>query len=136
MRHINKHKEDSLDVTCIMLATMEPELQKQMEDMDAYDMIVHLREMFQEQARHERFAVTKELNSCKMAPGSSVSTHVLKMKSYIDRLEKLGSPVTKEMATDLILGSLPPSYDQFVMNYNMQKMDVSIMELHEMLKNV
>ena len=63
----NKHKEDSLDVTCIMLATMEPELQKQMEDMEAYDMIVHLKEMFQEQARHERFAVTKELNSCKMA---------------------------------------------------------------------
>ena len=24
----NKHKEDSLDVTCIMLATMEPELQR------------------------------------------------------------------------------------------------------------
>ena len=44
----NKHKEDSLDVTCIMLATMEPELLKQMEDMEAYDMIVHLKEMFQE----------------------------------------------------------------------------------------
>ena len=82
-----------------------------MEDMEAYDMIIHLKEMFQEQARHERFAVTKELNSCKMAPGSSVSTHVLKMKSYIDKLEKLGSPVTREMATDLIIGSLPPSYD-------------------------
>ena len=40
----SKHKEDSLDVTCIMLATMDPELQKQMEDMEAYDMIVHLRE--------------------------------------------------------------------------------------------
>ena len=111
----NKYKEDSLDVTCIMLATMEPELQKQMEDMEAYDVIVHLKEMFQVQARHERFAVTKEINSCKMALGSSVSAHVLKMKSYIDRLEKLGSLVTREMATDLILGSLPPSYDQFVM---------------------
>ena len=66
----NKHKEDSLDVTCIMLATMEPELQKQMEDMEAYDMIVHLKEMFQEQARHERFVATKELNSCKIAPGA------------------------------------------------------------------
>ena len=42
----NKHKEDSLDATCIMLATMELELQKQMEDMEAYDMVVHLKEMF------------------------------------------------------------------------------------------
>ena len=87
----SKHKDDSLDVTCIMLAIMDPELQKQMEDMEAYDMIVHLKEMFQEQARHERFVVTKELNSCKMDLGSSVSAHVLKMKSYIDRLEKLGT---------------------------------------------
>ena len=82
-----------------------------MEDMEAYDMIIHLKEMFQEQAKHERFAVTKELNSCKMAPGSSVSTHVLKMKSYIDRLEKLDTPISKELTKDLILASLPPSYD-------------------------
>ena len=115
---------------------MELELQKQMEDIEAYDMIIHLKEMFQEQARHERFAATKELNSCKMAPGSSVSAHVLKMKSYIDRLEKLGSLVTREIHMNLILGSLPPSYDQFVMNYNMHKMDVSIIELHGMLKTV
>ena len=98
-------------------------------------MIVHLKEMYQKQARHERFVVTKEINSCKMARGGSVSAHVLKMQSYIDKLEKLGSRVAREMATDLILGSLPPSYDQFVTNYNMHKMDVSIMELHEMLKN-
>ena len=40
------------------------------------------------------------------------------------------------MATDLILGSLPESYDQFVMNYNMHHMEKSITELHGMLKNV
>ena len=40
------------------------------------------------------------------------------------------------MATDLILGSLPESYDQFVMNYNMHHMEKSITELHGMIKNV
>ena len=39
-------------------------------------------------------------------------------------------------ATDLILGSLPESYDQFVMNYDMHYMEKSIAELHRMLKNV
>ena len=105
----SKHKEDSLDVTCIMLATMDPKLQMPMEDIEAYDMIIHLKEMFQEQARHERFVVAKELNSCEMAPSGSVSAHVLKMKSYIDRIDKLSTPISKELATDLILASLPPS---------------------------
>ena len=57
------------------------------------------------------------------------------MKGYIDTLEKLDSPIRKELSTDLILGSLPEAYDQFVMNYNMHGMDKSIAELHGMFKN-
>ena len=130
-----KAKTNSNDVTCLMLATMSPELQKQFVDMEAYAIMVNLKEMFQEQARHERFMTTKALTSCKMAPGTSVSAHVLKMKGYIDTLEKLDAPIRKELAVDLILGSLPEAYDQFIMNYNMHGMDKSLVELHGMLKN-
>ncbi|KAI9128822.1 hypothetical protein K1719_000305 [Acacia pycnantha] len=42
--------------------------------------------------------------------------------------------MSQELATDLILNSLPDSYDQFVMNYNMNNMEKSISELHGMLK--
>ena len=35
-----KKKNDSNDVTCLMLATMSPELQKQFEDSEAYQMWV------------------------------------------------------------------------------------------------
>ena len=69
-----------------------------------------------------------------MAEGASVSPHVLKMKGYIDHLERLGFPISQELATDMILNSLPESYDQFVMNYNMNNMEKSISELHGMLK--
>ena len=75
--------------------------------MEAFEIMTHLKEMFQEQARHERFVTTKALTSCKMAPSTSVSAHVLKMKGYIDTLEKLDVPIRIELATDLILGSLP-----------------------------
>ena len=105
-----------MDVTCLMLTTMNSELHKQFEEMEVFDMIVHLKGMFQEQARQERFTTTKALNACKMTPGTSVSAHVPKMKGLIDRLDKLGAPISHELATDLILGSLPESYDQFVMN--------------------
>ena len=56
------------------------------------------------------------------------------MKGYIDHLDRLRFPISQELATDLILNSLPNSYDQFVMNYNMNNMDKSISELHSMLK--
>ena len=90
--------------------------------------------MFQYQARQERYETTKALHSCKMAEGASVSAHVLKMNGYIEHLDRLGFPLSQELATDLILNSLPDSYGQFVMNYNMNEMDKSIFELHTMFK--
>ena len=103
--------------------------------MEAFDMLRHLKEMFQKQARQERFLTMKALNECKMAHGTLVSAHVLKMNGYLDQLERLGALLSKELVIDTILGSLPSSYDQFVMNYNMHNMDMSITELLGMLKN-
>ena len=92
------------------------------------------KEMFQEQARIERFATIKALLSCKMVAGSSVSPHVLKMKGYLDHLEKRGLPISQELATYVILQTLPDAYDGFVMNYNMHNMEKTISKLHGMLK--
>ena len=77
-----KHHNDSIDVACLMLTTMSFKLQKDMENMEAYDMIFNLKEMFQQQARQERYETTKALHSCKMVEGASVSAHVLTMKGY------------------------------------------------------
>ena len=43
-----KHVNDSVDVACLMLATMVPKIQKNLENMRAYEMVTHLREMFQQ----------------------------------------------------------------------------------------
>ena len=66
----SKHLNDSVDVTCLMLTTMNSEFQKQFKEMEAFDMMVHLKGMFQEQARQERFITTKALNAYKMTPGT------------------------------------------------------------------
>ena len=97
-------------------------------------MITHLKEMFDKQARTERFETVRGLHGCKMEETGNVSTHVLKMKSYLDHLERLGSPYPLTLATDLILNSLPKSYDTFIMNNNMNGWDKPISELHSMLK--
>ena len=55
------------------------------------------------------------------------------MKGYLDHLEKLGLPISQELATDIILQFLPDAYDGFVMNYNMHNIEKMIFELHGML---
>jgi len=100
-----KHTNDLLEVGYLILATMSPELQTGLMDTGAYDMIRQLREMFQAQARTEKYDATKALSSCKMAKGTSVSTHVMKIKGHLDHLERLGHPVSLQLATDMILNS-------------------------------
>ncbi|KAJ9546428.1 hypothetical protein OSB04_018971 [Centaurea solstitialis] len=121
-----KHSDDLLDVACLMLATMSPDLQAGLINTNAYDMIRQLRDMFQTQARTERYDATKAFNECKMVKGTSVSDHVMKMKRHLDHLERL--------ATDTILNSLSEDYRPFVVNYNMNNMEKTIAELHSMLK--
>ncbi|KAJ9568399.1 hypothetical protein OSB04_004365 [Centaurea solstitialis] len=129
-----KHSDDLLDVTCLMLATMSPDLQAGLINTNAYDMIRQLRDMFQTQARTERYDATKAFNECKMVKGTSVSDHVMKMKRHLDHLERLGHPVPLQLATDTILNSLSEDYRPFVVNYNMNNMEKTIAELHSMLK--
>ena len=129
-----KHLDDANEAACLMLATMNSELQKQHENMSAFDMIGHLKMLYQEQARNERFQVSKALFNSKLSEGNPVGPHVLKMIGYVENLERLGFPLGKELATDFILQSLPDSFNQFVMNFNMNDMDKSLPELLSMLK--
>nr|GEX95207.1 hypothetical protein [Tanacetum cinerariifolium] len=64
----------------------------------------------------------------------SVSSYLLKMKSYLDTLERLGYAMPNELGVSLILNSLDKDYDQFVQNYNMHSKGKTIAELHAMLK--
>ena len=97
-RKWEKHVDDSLKVSCLMLACMIPELQQTLENLSAFDMKEQLVAMFQQQARHELFEVMRSLIGCRMQEGSSVSAHVLKMKGYIDHLTRLENPLSNELA--------------------------------------
>ena len=124
-----------LEVSCLMLACMEPDLQLQFDNNHvAHDMIVALNDMFQTQARTERFNVSKAFAETKLAEGAAVGPHVIKMVGYTQRLEKLGFPIGPELATDFILASLPPSYVNFIANYHMHGAEKGLNELCGMLK--
>ncbi|KAG8490853.1 hypothetical protein CXB51_014062 [Gossypium anomalum] len=106
-------------------------------DKDAYKKHLdemHLKELYQGQARQERFDISKALFQCKLAEGSQVGPHVLKMIGYIESLSKLEFPLSQELATDVILQSLPDSYSQFVLNFNMNEIDKTLPQLLSMLR--
>jgi len=97
-------------------------------------MIVGLHGMFENQARVDRFNTSKALFGCKLAEGAPVSPHVINMIGYIESLQRLGFPLDDDLATDVILQSLPASFEPFILNYHMNGLKKSLTELHGMLK--
>ncbi|KAK5793960.1 hypothetical protein PVK06_035144 [Gossypium arboreum] len=93
-----------VDIRCLLLTTMNPDLQKQHEDMVAYDMIEHLKELYQGQARKERFDTSKALFP------------------------------TQELAINVILQSWPDNYSQFVINFNKNEIDKTFPKSLRMLR--
>ncbi|KAI3813961.1 hypothetical protein L1987_18697 [Smallanthus sonchifolius] len=61
-----------------------------------------------------------------MQEGTPIGSHVLKMKAYVEQLSRLGFPISDELATDIILQSLPKTFNQFVMKFNMNNWEKSI----------
>jgi hypothetical protein len=117
-----------------MLAITSPDLQKQYEHVDAYTMIQGLHGMFENQARTERYNISKALFASKLAEGSPISPHMIKMISYIETLTKLGCEIKDDLAIDVILQSLPTSYESFIMNFHMNGMYKIVAKLYGMLK--
>jgi gag-polypeptide of LTR copia-type len=74
----------------------------------------------------KKFKVTKSLLDYKMTEGNSLDTHMLRMTSDVEQLDKHNSLLSNELATYVILTSLPPSYSNFIKNYHMLEMDKSL----------
>ncbi|GKF60169.1 hypothetical protein Tco_0176955, partial [Tanacetum coccineum] len=115
----------SKGIAGLMIMTMEPEIQRNLENLHANDMLKELKTLFAQQAEQELLQTTRDFHSCKQEEGQSVSSYVLKMKSYINNLERLGHPVTLGLAVSLIL---------IVQNYNMHSLGKTVNELHAILK--
>ncbi|KAK1696826.1 hypothetical protein QYE76_013523, partial [Lolium multiflorum] len=71
---------------------------------------------------------------CMMEEGSSISEHMLVMTGHAKKLNDLGIVIPNGLGIHRVLQSLPPSYKNFVMNYNMQNMNKEFPELFGMLK--
>ena len=91
--------------------------------------------MFAKITASERQVAITDLINTRMT-GRCVKDHCLAMISHISRAEVMGEKPQKEMKIDLILQSLPKHFNQFKVNYNMHKMDLTPVQLMHELESV
>ncbi|KAL0439614.1 UNVERIFIED_CONTAM: hypothetical protein Slati_2444400 [Sesamum latifolium] len=130
----DKWLEDNRMVCSIILASMTNEIRKQYDRLDDVPSIMLcMKEVYAIPDRNIRYAAIKVFFGIKMTEGSSVQSHGVKMLSLVEKLEDLEAELENDTYIDVILQSLPPSYDPFIVNYNMNELDKSIHELINML---
>src|SRR4051794_4598399 len=112
-------KEDYGVVQCAILYGLESELQKRFENRDPYEIIKELKMIFETHASVESYEASEKFFNYKIEENSNVSEHVLKMSGHVNKLQELGIVIPNELGIRRVLQSLPPSYNNFVMNYNM-----------------
>nr|GEU32011.1 retrotransposon protein, putative, Ty1-copia subclass [Tanacetum cinerariifolium] len=95
-----------------MLMTMDSKIQRNLEPLHAHEMLKKLKTLFAQQAEHELLQTTRDFHSCRQEEGQSVSSYVLKMKGYIDNLERLGHPVILGLGTVNELHAMLKLYEQ------------------------
>ncbi|XP_023758608.1 uncharacterized protein LOC111907046 [Lactuca sativa] len=128
------HCKDATKVSCIMVATMTPELQRFYEDYWTYEMCKDLIEKYHQRARQERYEIFKSLTTSKIKDGESITTHLQCMQCYVDRLLKLNMNFDEELAIDIVLHSLPSCYDHFIMTYHLNKEETTLSQLQILLR--
>ncbi|XP_060674734.1 uncharacterized protein LOC132804413 [Ziziphus jujuba] len=118
---------------CYILANIAEHLQKQLDSLECVsEMIQTLDGMYAKSSSTARQATIGALMNTRMT-GGSVWDHCLKMMAHISTAEVMGAKLEQEMKIDMILESLPDSFSQFKMNYNMNKLKLTPVELmHEL----
>ncbi|KAL0292362.1 UNVERIFIED_CONTAM: hypothetical protein Scaly_2593500 [Sesamum calycinum] len=110
-------------------------MQKQYDRLDNVASILQrMKEVYAIPDRHTRYMATKVFFRAKVTEGSSVQEHGVKMLSLVEKLEDLKARLENDTYIDMILQSLPSSYDPFIVNFNMKRLEKSINELINMKK--
>ncbi|KAL0295756.1 UNVERIFIED_CONTAM: Retrovirus-related Pol polyprotein from transposon TNT 1-94 [Sesamum calycinum] len=130
--HADNHK-----VRSIMLVSMSNDVQKKYDKVDDVASILQrMKVVYAIPDKHTRYVATKEFFRAKMTEGSSVQEHGVKMLSLMEKLKDLKVGLHNDTYIDVILQSLPPSYDLFIVNFNMNGLEKSINELINMLATI
>ncbi|KAL0449555.1 UNVERIFIED_CONTAM: hypothetical protein Slati_1511900 [Sesamum latifolium] len=99
-----KWHEDNRKVRNIILASMTNEIQKQYDRLeDVPSIMLRMKDVYAVPDRHTRYAATKAFFGTKMAEGSSVHSHGVKMLSFVEKLEDIKAELNNDTYIDDML---------------------------------
>ncbi|XP_075475240.1 uncharacterized protein LOC142505983 [Primulina tabacum] len=131
---VEKWWDHDLQAKSYMLASMSNELQRRFEEaVNAADIHLRLKELYEVQTRLERCAIVKELMTTRLRDETFVHEHGVRIIGLIEKLVGLDVVISTELVIDIILMSLLASFDGFVVNFNMNKLETTLEELVNML---
>ncbi|GJS26394.1 retrotransposon protein, putative, ty1-copia subclass [Tanacetum coccineum] len=103
---------------------VEPDIVAQQFELHyPYDLIQELRSMFEKQAGVEKFDLIQSFHAYKQEEGKPVADYVLKMKGYVEKLERLGYVLPQDITVGLILNGLTKDFVGFKANKKSLKVE-------------
>nr|GEZ82676.1 zinc finger, CCHC-type [Tanacetum cinerariifolium] len=61
------------EIVSLMLMTMDPDIQKNLKQLGAYDMLKEQKTLYAQQAEHQLFHTVREFHACKQEEGQSIN---------------------------------------------------------------
>ncbi|XP_047948849.1 uncharacterized protein LOC125194646 [Salvia hispanica] len=95
----------------------------------AAEIMQNLTNLFGTQNRTAKSQAFWSIMAKTMKEGSSVRDHVLEMMSHLNQIEVLVDVIDAESQVTIILQSLSPSFQQFKLNFEMNKRNYTLAEL-------
>lgn len=115
---------------CYILASISNILQTKHQNLETATKIKDsLQQMFGQSTRSARQAALKGIMNSKIGKGTRVHDHVLKMIDYLNEAEIQGAQIDDNSKIDMVLESLPKTFKEFKVNYNMNKRNMTLTEL-------
>ena len=120
---------------CYILASISNVLQQQHRNMEtAADIITNIQEMFGDQGRQAKQMAVRNFMNCRMKAGTPVRDHMILIISHLNEMEIMGAEIDGETQVDMILETLPEMFDNFKLNYSMNKLSYTLPELMKELQ--
>ena len=130
MRLFEKWQKANEMAKWYILASIFNILQTKHQNLEtAIEIIDNLQEIFGQSTRSVRQAALKGIMNLKMGKGTRVRDHVLKMMDYLNEVEIQGAQIDDNSKIDMVLESLPETFKEFKVHYNMNKRNMTLTEL-------
>ena len=128
------HVTDAMDVKTLMLATMEDEISQKVHQLSVYDMVIALRDDFNQYRELERYNVIRSLEKLKMVKGQGLREHFKSVKMHLEYLANFPPLLSQELIITIVIETLIHPYNKYVRDSEVDLESITLDELQVLLE--